>query len=190
MEIFEALKGRRSCRDFLPDPIPEQEISTILEAGCWAPSPLNLQPWRFTVVTASGFKERIYEECERCRRWALEKSGWKWLDKYSMAFLKTAPVIVCVSGDQKKSGVDAFMEEGPTGYQHACVAAVQNMCLAAYALGIGTLWFTFYDRKAMAGILGLPEGETPIALIVMGRPASRMRDVPRKPFLEKTVFLR
>lgn len=190
MEIFEALKGRRSCRDFLPDAIPEGDLERILEAGTWAPSPLNMQPWRFYVITGQGLKDRIAKECERCRAWALEKSGWKWLERYSMSFVKSVPAIVAVCGDPSKSGVDTFMEGGPQGYQHACAAAIQNMCLAAHALGLGSLWFTFFDRKNMASIIGTGKEEIPLALLLLGKPAGPLREIPRKSYKEKVVYLK
>jgi len=81
-------------------------------------------------------KEKIFSEAHRCRKWAIEKSGWKWLEKYRLNFLKTAPVIVAVVGDPKKTGLDIFQEEGGVGYQHACAAAIQNMHLRPTLLAL------------------------------------------------------
>ena len=80
MDLFTAIKERRSCRNFLNDPLDEALIEKIIEAWTWAPSPMNAQPWEFIVVTNSEMKEKVFAEGERCRRWALETSGWKWLD--------------------------------------------------------------------------------------------------------------
>ena len=79
MDLFEAMKERRSCRDFLTDLIDDESINRVLEAASWAPSPLNMQPWHFTVIKAPAVKDALHREAERCRAWALEKSGWKWL---------------------------------------------------------------------------------------------------------------
>jgi predicted oxidoreductase (fatty acid repression mutant protein) len=78
MDLFAAIKGRRSCRNFLPEPISEDTIEKILEAATWAPSPLNSQPWEFIVITNQEVKEKVFAEADRCRKWTLEKSGWKW----------------------------------------------------------------------------------------------------------------
>ena len=86
MDLFTAMKGRRSCRNFLPEQVDEATIEKILEAATWAPSPLNSQPWEFIVVTNKEAKEKIFSEGERCRKWALEKSGWKWLGSYPLTF--------------------------------------------------------------------------------------------------------
>jgi len=190
VELFDAIKGRRSCRAFLPEAVSDEEIVKVLEAANWAPSPLNSQPWRFLVISSADLKNRIFQEADRCRKWALERSGWKWLDRYALDFLRTVPTMIAVVGDPKKSGVDQFMEDGPTGYQHACAAAIQNIHLAAHALGLGTLWFTLFDKKALGEILAIGPDEVPLALVLMGRPAAPSASVPRKDVKEKIVYLR
>jgi len=190
MDIFKAIKERRSCRNFLPKSISEEVIEKILEAATWAPSPLNTQPWEFVVVTSKEMKENIFSEADRCRKWAIEKSGWKWLEKYQLNFLKTAPVIVAVVGDPKKTGLDIFQEEGGVGYQHACAAAIQNMHLAAYALGLGSLWFTLFDKKPMREILGVVPEKTPLGLVCIGKTDGEPPRTPRKDVKEKTTFIR
>jgi len=190
MDIFKAIKERRSCRKFLPESISEEVIEKILEAATWAPSPLNTQPWEFIVVTNKEMKEKIFSESDRCRKWAIEKSGWKWLEKYRLDFLKTAPVIVAVVGDPKKTGLDIFQEEGGVGYQHACAAAIQNMHLAAHALGLGSLWFTLFDKKPMREILGAASEKTPLGLVCIGKTDGEPPRTPRKDVKEKTTFIR
>lgn len=190
MDLFVAMKERRSCRNFLPDPIDQATIEKLLEAATWAPSPLNSQPWEFIVITNPEVKEKIFSESERCRTWALQTSGWKWLGAYTIDFLKTVPVIIAVIGDPKKSGVDLFTEEGPMGYQAACSAAIQNMHLAAHALGLSSLWFTLFDKKTLREILGVSSEKMPLALICIGKPATQPSPTPRKDPKEKTIYLR
>lgn len=189
MDLFTALKERKSCRDFLTDPIHDETIEKILKAAASAPSPLNMQPWQFIVIRNQKVREKIYKEAEQCRQWALEKSGWKWLNGYKTEFLKSAPVIIAVTGDPKKTGVDMYMDDGQTGYQHACAAAIQNMLLAAQSLGLGSLWFTFYHKKAIKEILEIKEEQTLIALVCLGKPASEPTLMPRKDVKEKTIFI-
>ena len=190
MDVFTAIKERRSCRNFLPEPVSEDTIEKILEAAIWAPSPLNLQPWEFIVVTKKEVKEKLFSEAERCRKWALEKSGWKWLESYQVDFVQSAPVIVAVIGNPKKSGVDMFLEEGGVGYQHGCAAAIQNMHLAAHALGLSSLWFTFFDKKAMREILGIDPEKMPLALVCLGKAGGEIPQTPRKDVKEKTTYIR
>jgi 5,6-dimethylbenzimidazole synthase len=190
MDLFTAIRERRSCRDFLPEPVSDESIEKILEAAIWAPSPLNMQGWEFIVITNQEVKEKIYSEAERCREWALEKSGWKWLGGYKADFLKSAPVIIAVIGDPKKTGVDMFLEEGKVGYQYACAAAIQNMHLAAHALNLGSLWFTFFDKKNLSDILSIDPEKTPVSLVCIGKAGSEPQETPRKDVKEKTTYIR
>jgi predicted oxidoreductase (fatty acid repression mutant protein) len=80
MDIFAAIKERRSCRNFLPDPIRKETIEKILEAAVWAPSAANNQPWEFIVILNNDIKKEIFSESERCRKGVFEKSGWKWIE--------------------------------------------------------------------------------------------------------------
>lgn len=189
MDLIEAIRNRRSCRRFLPEPIEAASIGQILEAASWAPSPLNSQPWEFVVITGDEKKAALKAAAEKCLQWALEKSGWKWLAGYRMDFLTQAPVIIAVVGDPKKTGVDQFQEEGTVAYQHACAAAIQNMLLAAHAAGIGTLWFTFFDKKDVRDILGIAPEKTPLALICAGRPVEAVAQVPRKNVEARTTYM-
>ena len=190
MDIFTAIENRRSCRNFLPEPVSDEEIEKILETATWAPSPLNMQPWEFIVITNKEMKEKIFSEADRCRKWGIEASGWKWLEKYHLGFLKTAPVIVAVLGNPKKSGLDTFQEEGGIGYQQACAAAVQNMLLGAHALGFASLWFTMFDKKAMREILSITQEKTPLALICLGKPGGEIPRTARKDIKEKITFVK
>jgi len=189
MDIFTALKNRRSCREFSPEAVAPEKIERILEAATWAPSPLNTQPWKFIVITNQGKKEKIFAEAERCKTWAIEQSGWKWLNSYSLDFIKQTPVIIAVVGDPQKSGVDMFQPEGGVGYMLACAAAVQNMLLAAHDLDLGSLWFTFYDKGELRKILDIPEEKTPVSLVCIGNPAQPPTAAPRKPAAKLTTYM-
>jgi nitroreductase len=190
MDLFKAIKERRSCRSFLAEPVSEEIIETVLDAAAWAPSPMNAQPWNFIVITNQEAKEKIYAEADRCRLWAIEKSDWKWLGKYRLDFLKTAPAIIAVVGDPKKTGMDMFQEEGRVAYQHACAAAIQNMHLAAHAMGLGTLWFTLFDKNNIRDILGIDAEKTPLALICMGKPDGDPFPGARKDVKDKITYMR
>jgi 5,6-dimethylbenzimidazole synthase len=114
----------------------------------------------------------------------------KWLEKYRLEFLTSAPALVVVVGDPKKTGVDQFLEDGSTGYQYACAAAVQNMMLAAQALGIGSLWYTLFDKNNLAQILDIDPGKKVLSIVCLGRPAGEVPPVGRKPVQDKITFMR
>jgi len=190
MDIFTAINERRSCRDFLADPISPETIEKILDAASFAPSPLNLQPWQFIVITKQEVKDKIFEEAERCRDWAFKDCGLKWAGSYKSDFIKSAPVLIAVTGDPKKTGVDFFMKEGGcVSYQYACAAAIQNMTLAAHALGLGSLWFSFFDKKNIMKILGIEKDKTLISVIILGKCSAEPAAMPRKPVKEKTIYI-
>jgi 5,6-dimethylbenzimidazole synthase len=189
MDVLQAIRHRRSCRRFLPDPIGEETLRQMLEAAAWAPSPLNSQPWEFIIVTNADKKAELRSAAEACHQWALAESGWQWLSRYRMDFLTQAPVIIAVVGDPKKTGVDMFQEEGTVAYQHACAAAIQNLLLAAHALEIATLWFTFFDKTEVRKILDVPVEKTPLALVCAGKAAEEIAEVPRKDVHAKTRYM-
>ena len=189
MDLFTAISQRSSCRNFLNDDLEKEVVEKIIEAGLMAPSPLNSQPWDFIAITNKNIKEQLFKDVEKCKAKAIELSGWKWLEKYSVKFLQTTPVIIVVTGDKTKSGVDSFSEDGPMAYQHACAAAIQNMLLASHALGIGSVWFTLFDKKSVKALLNIEDNKVPLAFICLGKPAKESAKTPRKPLMEKTIFI-
>ena len=190
MDVFDAIRGRRSCRRFLPDPVADEKIRQILEAAVWAPSPANNQPWEFVVITNPDVKKRIHEESLVVKKALFEKSGWGWVDRYKADFLLEAPVLIAVVGDSEKTGAHKFHEGTETVYQHACAAAIQNMLLAAHALGLGSLWFTLFNRAVLAEILGIGPSRLPLALICLGMPAGEPIRTPRGEAADRTTFIR
>ncbi|MGB6063782.1 MAG: nitroreductase family protein [Desulfomonilaceae bacterium] len=188
MDLHTAIKERRSCRNYLPDAIGKEIIEQLLEAAIWAPSPANNQPWEFVAITSPELKAQIFAEAETRRQILYEKSGWKWLNRYEVGFLKEVPVILAVIGDPKKSGADMFLKNGGVAYQHACAAAIQNILLTAYSLGLGTLWFTLFEKDALREILNIEPEKDPLALICVGKPAGEPFQTPRKTIQEKTTY--
>jgi nitroreductase len=83
-----------------------------------------------------------------------------------------------------------FTEEGPMGYLAGCAAAIQNLHLAAYALGLSSLWFTLFDKKALREILGVVPEKTPLALICLGKPGDSPTPTPRKDAKAKAIYIR
>jgi nitroreductase len=190
MDFFSALTTRHSCRSFLPDPVSDAIIEKVIDAAVQAPSPLNGQPWSFVVITNPDAKERIMNEAVRYKQTLLEKSGWKWLDKYATDFIKTVPVMIAVMGDPKRTGADAIMEGAGNAWREACGAATQNLMLAAQSLGLSTLWFTMFDKAALKEIIGVDDGRVPLSLVFLGKASSEIAATPRKTAKELTRFLR
>jgi nitroreductase len=190
LDILSIIKDRRSCRSFLADPVSDPEIEAVLTAAINAPSPINSQPWNFVVVVGNETKAKIYDEAVRCKNFLLEKTGWKWLGRYDVEFLKTVPVMIGVIGDPKKSGADIFMEGGIGAWRDACGAAVQNMMLTAQSMGLSSLWYTMFDKARLNDILGITEVKFPIGLICLGKAAVSIPPVPRKDLKDLVRYIR
>ncbi|MEW6592128.1 MAG: nitroreductase family protein [Candidatus Hadarchaeota archaeon] len=162
MDVFEAMKARRSVRAFKQEPLAEGDLEKILEAARQAPSAGNTQPWDFVVVGNEHVKEGL-----------VHASGQK--------FISQAPVVVVVCADTKR----ASAAYGKRGGELYCIqdtaAAVEHIHLAAVALGYGTCWVGAFDEGAAAKAIDAPEGVRPVAIIPMGRPAEKPKPTSRLP---------
>lgn len=146
MEVFEAIKGRRSIRKYTKDPIPEDFIVKILDAGRWAPSASNRQPWSFMILKDGEVRRRVAEATTYGK------------------FLADAPLGIAVVVDPQASTHP--VEDG--------AIASQNMLLAAHALGLGACWIgsynSFYEEKIKT-ILSIPKNKRLLSIISIGFPA-------------------
>ncbi len=158
--IFKALLGRRSIRKYLKN-IPEREkIIKILEAGIWAPSGHNNQPWRFVIIWSEEIKKRLSE-----------------LVKYSKELIKSAPVLIGVFLS-KNAMYDQIKDHQSAG------ACIQNILLSAYAFGLGTCWIgeILKNEDKVKEVLGLPKEEYEMcALISVGYPDDKSKRAGRYP---------
>jgi len=151
--VLEAIKNRRSVLRFETTPIEEEKIQTILEAGRWAPSWLNKQPWKFIVVTDPAIKESLSELAP-----TVFKLG-----------VREAPVCIVVSVDPNEDPFH-FIEDG--------AAATQNMALAAQSLGLGSCWIGTFkleeekesSEEKIKDILEIPKTHRVISLLPIGIP--------------------
>ena len=179
MEFMDVVKARRSCRAFEPDPVPQDQLTAIMEAGQWAPSPMNALPWEYIIVTDDAVKTKIKEVSEAAKQAVLDGGGPGFAAKYDMGFLEQAPVVVVVVFDPAKKGLGDFFNQ-KHGALQAASACVQNMMLAAAEYGLGTLWFTWFDPKQMQAALDIPENLEIAAVIPLGKPSMEVKAPPRK----------
>ncbi|MGC9347961.1 MAG: nitroreductase family protein [Anaerolineae bacterium] len=156
MDALEVLFTRRSIRLYTDEPVSEDDVKTILEAGMNAPSANNRQPWHFIVV----------DEREKL-------NGIMEVHPYSK-MLAQAPMAIVVCGDTQVSS---------SYFQQDCAAAIENMLLAARALDLGTVWLGVYPRKdRVAGVrelFGIPDHVAPLAVVALGHPAEDKGRVDR-----------
>jgi len=170
-DVFEAIKGRRSIRSFKPDEVTEATVTRLLEAACHAPSAGNLQPWQFFVVKDEEKKQELARAA------------------YNQFFLAQAPVVIVVCA-QPELSARRYGERGKSLY---CIqdtaAAVQNILLAAYGLGLGTCWIGAFDEDQVSFALGLPQDKKPVALIPVGYPAAEGRKPSKRPVEDVVSFI-
>jgi nitroreductase/predicted transcriptional regulator YdeE len=184
--VFEAIANRRSIRKFKSDPVPEEALRQILQAGILAPSGKNRQPWKFYVVQGEKYAEMITQMRAGI---AHRESEGKDIGsaKNTLKVMEQAPVTVFIfnpgrmpswsahSIDQHFSDVVDIQSIG---------AAIQNMLLAAEELGMGSLWIcdVFYAYEELSAWLG--ERSEMIAAISFGVPDEHPIARKRKPFDE------
>ncbi len=188
MEFSEVLRNRTSCRSFAADRVDPEVVTAILEAGCAAPSPLNQQPWSFTVITDPERIAAVAAHSAAVRDRLAKASGKDWVAKYDSSFLGQAPVVIAVAADPRKIGLGSFLGD-TAAHVKAASACIQNMLLAVADRGLGSLWFTMYDREELAEMLGIGEGLEIVGLLPVGVPAAAGRQPPRRAARELTTYL-
>lgn len=150
MDILEAIRTRRSIRKYTRQPVSEQQVRTLLDAAMMAPSALNAQPWHFVVITVRSMLDQIGA------------------DNHNAEMTKDAALAILVCADLK-------LEQAPGFWPQDCSAAVQNLLLAAHALGLGAVWTGIYPQeKSIDGyrrLFQLPDHIVPHSLIPVGYPA-------------------
>lgn len=150
-DVIKAIKQRRSTRKYTEQQISDESLNTILEAGLYAPTAHNEQPWHFTVVQNSEVLDLINAKTKA----AMLSADVDWMqrmasnDKFKVTY--NAPTLVIVSGKPDAMAMEAD-----------CSAAIQNMLIAAESLSIGSVWIglvrlVFNDDEIQAA-LNIPEG--------------------------------
>lgn len=200
-DLLEAIATTRAVRRFTDEPVTDEEIRLCLEAAAAAPSGGNAQPWQFVVVTDASQRERLgdvyrraYDRYEPAAQKGLrpprdEKEARmreRMLDsaRHLAEHLHEVPVLVLVLAPNQ--WMDLRDEGGPLdiGTIHASVfPAVQNLMLAARALGLGSTLTTVYRiyQNEVRAICEIPDTFEVLALVPIGRPAVPFRRGERKP---------
>ena len=139
--LLNFIKERRSIRQYQEKEIPDDEIEMILEAGRWAPSGSNKQPWEFIIVKD---KDKIRE---------IEKTA-----SYGK-FIKQVPVLIAIVGKPKINS---------KWYIQDSSLVSMNMMLMAWGLKIGTCWIGTMNREKAKEILGLGKDDFLLTVLPLG----------------------
>jgi nitroreductase len=177
MELASAIKTRRSIRKFTDYYITDEEIKEILEAARYAPSWANTQVWEYIVIRD---KEQIHKVTET---YSSTNPG------RNCSFSSSALIAVCakvkVSGCKNGEEVTKFSN----WYMFDLGLSVQNLCLRAFDLGIGTVVVGSMNHEACSRLLKLPENIELAVVIPLGRPESIPEKAPRRKELKDFVHL-
>ena len=179
MEYQELVKARRSCRAFENTEITDEQLALILEAGQWAPSPLNAQPWEFIVISDGAVKAQVRKNGEEAKQAVLDNGGPGWAAKYGMDYLEEAPVLIVVTVDPEKGGLGSYFGQ-KYGAMQAASACIQNMLLAATDMGLDSLWFTFFAPDKLQEALGIPQNLEITGILPIGKTRGPIKAPPRK----------
>lgn len=163
-QLLDFIKSRRSTRRFSSEPVSDEMLNMILEAGRWAPSGNNNQPWRFALV---------HDPAVRAKLAPFTKFG---------AVLKNAPVLICTFIHRPSMYND-------TKDHQAVGACLQTMLLMAHGLGLGAVWLgeILKSAKEVREALGLPEELELMAVMALGHPDGGTSKPERKELDELVV---
>jgi nitroreductase len=158
MDALTAIHTRRSIRQFADAPVTDEQLETLLRAAMAAPSAGNQQSWRFVVVRDEATRMRLAEATP-----------------YASPVAR-APLGIVVLGDTRGN-------KHPGYWVQDCSAAVENLLLAAHAIGLGAVWIGVHPveerENNVREIVGTPQGVVPLCLIAVGVPANPGPEVDR-----------
>ena len=166
METFEAIKGRRSVRNYKKEKLPRQDLEKIIEAGIWAPSGSNAQPWQFYVINNDELIKKIMVIAP------------------GIFDLPAAMIVVCRDIERASSLVGELGRD-VTSLMDISMAS-QNIMLESYDLGIGSCAVRSFGISAMKTLLSLPEHISPELIITLGYP-SAFPPAPKRRNLNEVV---
>lgn len=160
MEILEAIRGRRSVRNFQKKDIPQKIVDKLIDALRWAPSAGNLQARKFFFIQDAKLKEDI-----ACA--ALNQD-----------FIAEAPLVIIGCTDSRISG--RYGERGECLYSIQDVAvSIIGLMLVAHENGLGTVWVGAFREEEVFDLLNLPKNLRPVAIVPVGYPAKIPSPPPR-----------
>lgn len=160
-EVLRTIKNRRSIRSFKSEQIKKEELDLIIEAGIYAPSGHNTQPWHFTIIQNKEVTKHINDISKEVMAtididW-IRNAGMN--PNYDITY--NAPTLIIVSGN--KSAIS---------WKTDCDAAIQNMLIAAESLNIGSVWLGFagfgFKKEGEAEKIDIPEGYEPYYGVAFG----------------------
>lgn len=175
MDLMEAIKGRRSIRKYKSDSVPEEALHTVLEAVRCAPSWGNTQCWKIIVVKDPKIKTELAKTVPKVNP--------------ALSSMTEAPILLVLCGEK---GISGYYGGKPSTEKGDWLVfdsglAMQNLCLAAHGVGLGTVIMGLFDHQKVGEILGLPQNIEVVAMTPLGYPATK-GIMPRRKEHSEFVF--
>ena len=189
MDVMQAITERRSIRKYRAQPVTEEDLQTVLEAARWAPSWANTQCLRLVVVRDEQTKSKLAETLRSIRP---GKSN------AATEAVRNAPIVIVACAERGLSGcykdedgqrVPAT-DKGESWFMFDVALAMQNITLAAHALGLGTVHVGLFDAGEVARILGVPGSIAVVEVMPLGWPEGEQAAPPRKDVSEFVFYER
>jgi len=173
MDFWQVVEDRYSVRHFESSAdVPSEVVDRILQAAIQAPSAGNRQPWHFFVVRDPAVQRDLVAAA------------------YGQEFIAQAPVVVVVCADPEQSA-ERYRRRGRELYCLQDTAnAAEHILLAAVASGFGGCWVGAFDEQRAARALNLPAPRRPVAILPIGKPASKPATrTPRQPLRAVVTYV-
>ncbi|MEW6184325.1 MAG: nitroreductase family protein [Thermodesulfobacteriota bacterium] len=178
-DVLEVIKERRSVRNYQDKAVPEEALNTILEGLRWSPSWANTQCWEVVVVKDPETKQKLQATLA-----PTNPAGKAMVE---------APLVLVLCGQLQKAGYYKGQVTTKLGdwFLYDLGIATQSLCLAAQALGLGTVVVGLFDQEKAKAVLGVPEGYELVSMIPLGYPekvpaAPKRREISE--FVHKEKF--
>ena len=178
MQLDKAIHGRRAVRAYTRDRVDQGTIRSLIDAAIQAPSAINQQPWRFSIVSNQALLDKISHEA---KIYMLATTQPDRLSEQLLSHLRNpeyqifyhAPALIVISA-MNDAGLWAVED---------CALAAQNLMLAAFAARLGSCWIGFAQKflgtEVGKSLIECPSEWLPVAPIIIGHPASVAVAVPR-----------
>ncbi len=155
MDVFEAIRNRRSIRAFERKIVSKEQVEWLIDAARHAPSAGNIQPWEFVIVRNPKIKKQLSAAA------------------LNQTFIEEAPVVIVVCANEVRFS-QGYGQRGANLY---CIqdtaAATENLLLAAYAMGLGACWVGAFREEIVRKALNTPDHVRPVAIIPVGHPSEK-----------------
>ncbi len=177
MELDICIKGRRSVRSYTDEPVSKEQVKAILEAGTWAPTGMDRQPWKFIIIEDKKAIKLVSDETKVLVRQNMPPLAKQFTTEKDVICCN-APMLILVCAEKDKQMENLNLLD--------CVLATQNMFLKAYALGLGTCYMGFVSflntKPEVLTKIGVPENYQMMVPFILGHPKAKQgtgkRDKP------------